>query len=103
MRINKAYIMSAHRVIGTISQSTPADRFCVGSIVRWNRTEEQLWVLVFVQKPLYIIRTLPFEDGSFATRTISGHENLTMVQSGNTLIKSVSGIASKFSKENLPQ
>jgi len=95
--------MAAYRATSTISESTPANKFYIGSIVRWTKSEDQLWVLILVQKPLYIIRTLPFEDGSFVTRTVNGCENLTLIQNGNIVAKDVSGMASKFSRESLPQ
>ena len=74
----------------------------IGDIVKWRKSGDQLWILLFIQQPLHIIRTLPMEDGSFATRTIQNMEDLTIIQSGNIMKKDVTGLASVFSKNNLP-
>jgi hypothetical protein len=75
----------------------------VGSIVKWTKSGDQLWVILHIQGALHVMRTLPREDGSYTTRTIQNVENLVMVQTGNFTKKDVEGTASIFSKDRMPE
>ena len=71
----------------------------VGSLVRWKDSGDQLWIVLMVQIGNILIRTLPFSDGSFATRNRPSEE-LTIIQTGNIMIKDPAGEASKYAYVN---
>lgn len=75
--------MSAHRVLipGAQSENDTRTSIPIGSFVKWNKTGDQMWVVISATLGNYVMRSLP--DVLLEKYASANYVNLTLVKSAS--------------------
>ena len=74
--------MSAQRVLSETEKTNIKTSVPVGSFVKWNKTGDQIWVVIAVMLGNHQIRSLPNSENTYETR-IANYANLILVKSAH--------------------
>lgn len=72
--------MSSRCVLSETDKTNIKTSIPVGSFVKWNKTGDQIWVVITAMLGNHLIRSLPNSENTYETRT-ADYANLILVKS----------------------
>lgn len=76
--------MSAQRVLSATEKTNSQTSIPIASFVKWNKTGDQIWVVIAATSNNYLIRSLPNAENTYETQN-ANYVNLILVKSARDL------------------